>query len=469
MRSLCVFLCLCWCSGTLGALPAPLRKALGAQKIPTSAVSLHVQALGATEPLLALNAAQPRSPASVAKLMTTLAALELLGPAYKWETEVYALGLNKAGVLHGDLLLSGRGDPFLVEERVWKLVGAIRRRGVQHITGDLLIDASYFTVERVDPGAFDGQPYRLYNVLPSAMMFNFKALEFHLVPNSATKRVTIHTIPNLPNLTIVNQLKASRSRCAGVNAHITMVVPDPVKADKIVFTGNYPRSCGERKLFRTALQTDTYTYGLFKAYWQQWGGVIDGSVRTAVAPVQEAPLLRFESPPLAEIIRPLNKWSNNAMADALFYTLGGVRFDPPLNATHAAIVISEYFAEQKIPTQGLRVTNGSGLSRDTRVSAMTLAAVLQRAWRSPFMPEFISALPIVGHDGTMRRRFRRRDESGRMHIKTGRLNGVSSIAGYVDAASGKRYGVVLMINHPNVHRGPGTVIQNAVLSWLYDQ
>jgi serine-type D-Ala-D-Ala carboxypeptidase/endopeptidase (penicillin-binding protein 4) len=447
-------------AGPLG----PLEGTAARYKVPVSGISAIVQALSDDKPIFAVNADVPRNPASTIKLLTTFVALDVLGPTYSWPTHVYASGPINNGVLAGDLILKGYGDPYLVEENLWKMLGELRRRGLREITGDLVFDDSHFVATRTDPGAFDGQPYRLYNVLPNALMVNFKAFVFYFSPR-VDGGITIRSVPELSNLKIINQLKLTQGRCRGLLASFTMTVPDAAAADTVVFAGEYQASCGEQMLPRSVMQPASYAYGMFKNLWAQHGGSLKGGVRVGTAPTG-SPFYVWQSPPLADVIRPLNKWSNNLMADALLYTLGGTLFDPPLTPAFGEIAVKSYLAEHRIPNAGLVLENGSGLSRITRISATTMHDLLRHAYRSRYMSEFISSLAIAGIDGTMRRRFKHASETGWMHLKTGHLNNVAAVAGFVQAKSGTPYVVVLFLNGST---GGGSALIDALLAWTYQQ
>lgn len=455
--------------GAHAALPAPLDRILRGYNLPESAVSVLVQDVDALEPALALNVDAPRNPASTIKLVTTFSALDVLGPTHRWRTEAYALGPILGGVLDGDLLLKGYGDPYLVEEEMWKFAGELRRRGLQRITGQLVIDDSHYAPVTRGAGEFDGQPLRLYNVQPNALMVNFKAFTFSFTPRGDGGGVLVRSNPALPNLQIVNQLKLVRAKCRGVLAAVRMAIPDPAQPNRVVFSGNYPTGCGEQTLPRTAMDPASYAYGVFKAVWQQWGGTIDGGVSRGLKPPGSRPYATWYSPPLAELIRPLNKWSNNVMADAMLYGLAAESFPPPLKPDQGAAVVKAYLSKAGIPARELVMENGSGLSRITRISARTMAGLLRHAYKSPYMPEYLASLSLSGLDGTMRNRFRHAPETGHMHLKTGHLNDVAAVAGYVLTATGKTYVVALLVNHPTVNRGGGSELINALLRWTYQQ
>jgi D-alanyl-D-alanine carboxypeptidase/D-alanyl-D-alanine-endopeptidase (penicillin-binding protein 4) len=447
---------------SLGPLAAPVQR----YKVPVTNISVWVQAVDAKTPLLTLNTEVARNPASTMKLVTTFVALDTLGPTHTWKTEFYSLGTITNGVLQGDLLLKGYGDPYLVESDVWKMLGELKGSGITHITGDLILDDSHFSPTSRDPGAFDGERYRLYNVSPSAVMVNFKAVNFFFAPGTDGHTVQIRTEPELPNLKITNLLRLTKGRCRGVLSSFNMSVPDPVAADEVVFDGNYQATCGEQSLPRTLLQPDTYLYGMFREYWKLWGGTFDGTLKHGVMPANQRPHYVWESPPLADVIRPLNKWSNNVMADALLYALADSLFEPPLSLAQGASVVQSYLGQHDIPHEGFVMENGSGLSRSSRISAHTMSSLLLHAYHSRFMPEYIASLSLVGLDGTFRRRFRHSPEVGTMHLKSGHLDDVTAAAGYVQARSGKTYVVVFFLNGVP---WPGDALINVLLRWVYQQ
>jgi len=446
-------------------LPEPLARVLRTHRLPDSALSVLVQAVDERQPLLAHNIDTPRNPASTIKLVTTFVALDTLGPTHRWRTEAYALGPVDNGVLNGDLLLKGYGDPWLIEEEMWKFAGDLRKRGLRHVRGRLLIDDSHWAPPPRDPGSFDGQPYRLYNVQPNAMMVNFKDFTFDFIPGASAVRIS--STPTLPNLEIVNRLQLVGGKCPGVVAAVKLSVPDPANPNRVVFSGTYPASCGAQSLPRSVMDPASYAYGMFTRMWGQWNGVIDGGVARGLKPSGAKPYATRWSPPLAEVIRPLNKWSNNVMADALLYAIAARSSTPPLTPAMGAAVVRDWLARHGLPVDGFVMENGSGLSRVSRISARTLAGTLLHAYRSPTMPEFLASLAVSGVDGTMHRRFRSGPERGHMHLKTGHLNDVAAVAGYVLAANGRRYVVTLLVNHATANHGGGSALIDSLLRWTY--
>ncbi len=448
-------------------LPPGVQESLNLRKAPDDSLSIYIENLDTGELLLTWNEEEPRNPASVAKLLTTLVALDILGPAYTWKTEVYVVGELNDGVLEGDLLLKGYGDPWLVTERVWQMLREIRQRGIKRISGDLLIDDSYFDVPYHDPAKFDREPLRAYNVAPNALLTNFKVVRYYFEPDRKSATVDIRVDPPLGNLRVENKLKIVPGRCRGFQRGITITPNHAV--DHMIMSGEFPSGCNSYEMGRTALSHNQFTYGLFKSIWEESGGEFSGSYWNVIKPEKAEPFLVFSSWPLADVITKVNKHSNNVMARQLLLTLGAEEFAVPGTEAGGRLVIAKWLQDRQLDPTELILDNGSGLSRESRIPAQILGKLLRYAWKSPYMPEFMSSLSVSGLDGTLARRFRDEPLTGKAHIKTGRLDNVAAIAGYLQSRSGNRYSVVALQNHTDVHRGPGEEVQAALLRWLYEQ
>lgn len=456
-------------SAPLHTLPGSVSRILAAHRMPPSSFSAYVQEVGTERPLLAVNPDVARNPASTIKLLTTFVALDDLGPAYRWQTESYLGGTLHDGQLDGDLYLKGYGDPYLVTERFWLFLRDMRQRGLRDIRGDLIIDNSYFEIDPMDPGAFDGQAFRTYNVLPDALLVNFKAINFVFRPDPTTNRVEIIADPKPANLDIRNQMRLAERRCGGYQGGITIVVGESPDYDEVTFSGSFGRHCPEYRLSRSALRAPTYAYGLFSSLWAEGGGSLQGGLRIETVPEDLEPFVALESPSLAEVIRSVNKWSNNVMTRQILLTLGAEHFGPPATVENGRAAVTWYLAQQGLDFPELQLDNGAGLSRDTRISARNMGRLLLAASDSIYRAEFVASMALAGLDGTMRRRFRNESLTGRMHIKTGRLDGVFAMAGYLISESGREYVVVAIQNHADAHRGPGEEVQIALLRWVYRQ
>lgn len=449
-------------------LPAGVQNSLAVRDVPATSLSIQVTDLETGKSVLAWNADTPRNPASTMKLVTTLAALDLLGPSYRWYTDIYALGpIDDSGRLDGDLLIKGHGDPFLVTERVWQMLRSINQAGVREIGGRLLLDDSHFHVPAQDPGEFDRQPLRAYNVAPNALMTNFKVVRYWFEPDTDTNGVRVALDPPLENLRVENRLSLANGSCRGYQRGIS-ITPNR-ELDTMILDGRFPSRCRRYAMDRTALDHNAFTYGLISALWKESGGVIDGDWGTALAPEDAEPLVSFPSLPLAEIVARVNKHSNNVMARQIVYTLAAETYGPPGTEQRGIAVINEWLQKAVSGSGPITLDNGAGLSRNARITAADFDRILQFGWRRPYMPEFAASMALSGHDGTLRRRFDDTKLTGQAHLKTGSLDHVSAIAGYMQSRTGRRFSVVVLHNHEDIHRGPGEEVQTALLRWLYDQ
>jgi D-alanyl-D-alanine carboxypeptidase/D-alanyl-D-alanine-endopeptidase (penicillin-binding protein 4) len=473
-------------------LPQPVIAELDQEHIPLSSVAVAVQEVNADAPLISLNSDRAVNPASTMKLLTTFAALETLGPAYRWKTEAFLNGKLENGVLQGDLVFKGYGDPKLTVEQFWMWLRELRQRGLREIRGDLVLDHSFFEEVNEDPAEFDNDPTSAYNVGTSALLLNFNVQHLHLIPNGHATTALLE--PVLAGYTVHNNITASaNSGCNGRDTYSARL-----DGRDIVLEGSIPADCGEADDYFSLLSQDEYFFAVFKGLWQELGGMLQGNLREGTAAIDQTPFATYVSPPLSEVIRDINKFSNNIMARQLFLTLGvaGTENDVayaaqsmggqlggdiadedlssqqlapvgvpvPANIGQSISSMQEWLENEKLHFPELVLENGTGLSRKERISALHLAELLQRATSSPFYAELEASLPILGMDGTVKKRFKDSDIAGYAHLKTGSLEGVKSMAGYVKAYSGKQWIVVFIVNHPNAARSQPA--QDALIAWL---
>jgi D-alanyl-D-alanine carboxypeptidase/D-alanyl-D-alanine-endopeptidase (penicillin-binding protein 4) len=231
-------------------LPKPVRDALRATAVPASSVAVVVQDVAAARPALSVNAGAAMNPASVMKLVTSLAALELLGPAYRWKTQAYVAGSLRDGMLEGDLVLKGYGDPKLDYESFWMLLRALRGKGLRELRGDLVLDRSFFAQNNGNAAAFDGDGLRPYNVLPDALLVHYKSLRFAFVPEPEREAVRIYVEPRPPGLEVANTLRLSAGGCLEGRAFRDLLQPtfEPGPPPRVAFAGRYPIACGEKEV-----------------------------------------------------------------------------------------------------------------------------------------------------------------------------------------------------------------------------
>ena len=428
------------------SLPPEVDAALARAKVPREAVTMLVlDAEGTRPPRLAWRSQVPVNPASIMKLVTTYAGLDLLGAAYTWTTPVYLEGTVSNGVLNGNLYIKGQGDPKLVIERLWLLMRRVQGFGIHTVAGDIVIDRSAFeTTAEPDPAAFDGEPLRPYNASPDALLLNFKSVVMTFVPDRQAQTAQVNFEPSLAGVAMQATVPLSAGECGDYRSTLRADFAD---TKRIGFAGSYPAACGEKTWAVAYADPRSYAVRAVGGMWGDMGNQLKGQVREGRVPAGLKPVFESVSPPLAEVIRDINKYSNNVMAQQLFLTLGLQQKNRgTLDAARTAM--RQWWNDRIGTGEGQPVfDNGSGLSREERISAAALGKMLQHAWRSPVMPELMSSLPASGVDGTLKRRALR--SGGAAHLKTGTLRDAAGVAGYVDGASGRRYVVVAIANHAN--------------------
>ena len=436
------------------------------KRLPLNAVSVAVVDLASGRLVLDQRPDTPRSPASTIKVLTTFAALDLLGPAYTWHTRALIRGEIHDGVLDGDLILQGGGDPYMPLERWWNFAQSLRKGGLKAIHGDIVIDDTAFSLPPEDPGEFDGRPNRTYNVVPDALMVNFQSIEFRVVPDAAARRIEVIATPAPANLTIENHVRLAAGRCGGAAGRVDFKVASDTW-DKVIFSGALSSHCTERSFTRVLLQPATYAFGTFVELWRELGGEFSGRLRVEPTPEDARPLLNFDSLTLGEIVRLTNKFSSNLMARQLLLTVGEELGGSPATLDKGAAAIDEWSRARGLDLAGMDIDNGSGLSRRTRISALQMAQLLSGAYHSRYAPEFLASLPLAGVDGTLRSRMKTVPQ-GAVRLKTGHIDGVSAVAGYVTTAAGNSYVLVCLINHPRADFGAGEPVQAALVNWILD-
>lgn len=452
-------------------LPANVALAFSRAHIPLSAVSVFVVRTGSASPILQWNADTGMNPASTMKLLTTFAGLDMLGPDFRWKTSAYADKEPVNGTLNGNLYLRGQGDPKLIPEELVKLVADVRRAGVNELAGNIVLDRTYFESGLSESAPLDGDSARAYNVAPDALLYSFKTLTFTLAPDAGNGAINIDVSPPLAQLQIDNQLRVTRGGCGdwktSSGANISTQTDGHVLAS---FDGRYAAACGERVFNIAALTHADFIWGGFLALWQQAGGTTRFTpglpgLREGKVPHQAVLLATHYGPTLAEVVHDIDKYSNNVMARQLFLTIGAEIGRKPASVRQTTEVINRWLAKQNLTMPELVLENGSGLSRIERISARNMGRLLQQADANPNGGVLRDALPVVGVDGTMRNRLTRAGVAGNAEIKTGTLNDVRAIAGYVEGEGGERFVVVSMINHPNASAGQAA--HDALLQWIY--
>ena len=446
-------------AGDIGQLPRDVEAALQRAKVPSD--NFHVMVVDTSAnstPRLSHQAQVRVNPASLMKLATTTAALDTLGPAFVWRTPVYIDGPVREGVLHGNVYVRGSGDPRFVVERLWLLMRRIQGLGIQKIQGDIVLDRNAFDVPPRDAASFDGEPLRPYNAAPDALLLNFKSLLIQFVPDRAANVARVQVEPPLAGVHLPATVPLATGDCSDYRSALRADWSD---ATRIRFAGTFPATCGEKVWPIAYAAPQHFAARAVAGMWQQLGGQLSGQVRDGSVPNNLQPVFSIESASLAETIRDINKYSNNVMAQQLFLTLS--QQQRGVGSFDASRDVMQRWWRDRVGGELPTFDNGSGLSREERISAQALARLLQVAWASPYMSELMSSLPVTGLDGTLKRS----KAQASAHLKTGSLRDVAGVAGFVDTASGKRWVVVAILHHPNANAARPAL--DALIDWVGNQ
>lgn len=471
-----------WCVVTASgaawaqALPPTVSAALKKAGIPADALSVAVASTDASQPpRLRAGAERPVNPASVMKLVTTYAALDLLGPQFTWRTPFWVDGTVSQGLLRGNLYIQGGGDPKFVMERITAALQAVQAQGVTVIRGDIVLDQSGFQLAPVDPAAFDGERLRPYNATPQALLVNFKSLLLGFVPDVAAGVARITVEPPLHGVQVDTVVPLSGGPCGDWRTALQARLDDP---ERVRFVGSFPGRCGERTWPVAYADPERFAERALEGLWRANGGLLTGQVRQGVVPPTARPLHEAQSLPLADIIADVNKFSNNIMAQQVFLTLGRVPMERERRPNEATLAGVGSFERSRARIGqwwrsrfGNRVSepvldNGSGLSREERVSADSLLVLLRDAARHPQAEVLMQSLPVAGVDGTAARMGERgilKQALGQARVKTGSLRDVAAVAGYVQGQGGNPWVVVAIVNHPQAAQA--RPVLDAVLEW----
>jgi len=435
-------------------LPATIKQLMQTLELPPQSLSVVVRDMQTGFEPLHFRAQEERTPASLIKLLTTQAALDLLGPAYLWQTPLYVTGPIQGGVLQGSVYVRGSGDPKFNLEAATKLLQSLKSMGVQRIEGDWVVDKSLFETPPKDPGAFDGEPFKPYNVGADAMLLNFNAILLTLTPDVVLPLAHVRVQPPLLGLRYPVTVPLSPGPCTDYRAQL---MADFSRPQEIRLAGSYPKACGQQVWPLAPPNPQEFTTRALAGLWRDLGGEITGEVKLGSVPKGLLPLFSQDSPALAEVIRDMNKFSNNVMAHQIYLTLSA--YAQQKGSDEASAQIVHQWWKDRFTASEPKTKEGSGLSRDDRMSARAFTELLQYAWDSPYSAELIASLPIAGVDGTLKKS----RASGVAHLKTGSLNGVLAVAGYVQGKNHHPYSVVVLINHPNAAKARSLI--DAWIEW----
>jgi len=485
--------CLTVNAASINTIPQTVASSLERNQIPKDALSISVveiepQKTGkqTSKTLLNWRAQEPMNPASAMKLLTTLSGLDILGPQFRWRTNIYTDGIVRQGTLKGNLYLQGTGDPKLIPEELAKLMKALQALGIQKIDGNLFFDRSAYAPSVMEHNTIDGESLRAYNVPPDPLLYAFRTLSFQIGKSRTADFIDIRYTPAMSQLQIDNQMQLVDGSCDNWKSNIRFNLdPEAVginnkgsKTDPLLiaqFSGAFPNGCKGVNYNVVALDANTFLTQGFAAAWELAGGswVQPPTGKSATVPLAARLLLQFEGINLADDVQDINKYSNNVMARQLLLTLALEKMGKPATTANGDMVIQSWLKQQGLDFPGLVIENGSGLSRNEAISAEQMNQLLVTARNLPASEVFYNSLPLAGMDGTMKnrlliqlRKFLHLKKKPEVRIKTGSLADVRAISGYVLSKSGKLYAVSSFINHPNAWRG--LEAHDQLLAWLLE-
>ena len=452
------------------SLPAEVKKEISVSGIPESAWSVAiiplppVVVMGPVLNGLGLNPETPVNPASVMKLVTTRAALGLLGPQFRHQTRIATTGRLEAGVLRGDLFFQGGGDPKLVVEDLDEIAKRLKSMGIERIEGNLVVDGTRFDEPEIDPGQFDGRPFSTYNVGPHAAMVNFKSVKVSVWPE-AGKRVRVMTEPRFRDQELLQKIQLIDGGCNKNRVSARMEQPTKGAEPKLLVSGVIGKQCNGVDFYVSVMDHARFAMTAFRAAWEATGGVMKVKQQTGITPENARTLVQWESPrPLIELVADINKLSNNPMTRQLFLTLSAGE-GRPATRQESRLAVKAYLASRGLVFPELVIDNGSGLSREERISAKSLARLLADGLIGPDAQAWVETLPAVGIEGTVRNRMRNSVLEGRAWLKTGTLDDVRALAGYIRSAEGRWVVFVAMVNDPQAAKAKPAM--DSLVKWAY--
>ena len=433
------------------ALREELVRVVAGGPLSGARAGILVESLDTGEVVYARSPDELFNPASNVKLFTAAAALARLGPEYRFETE-FLVGPGSGGAKN--LYVRGKGDPTLVTERLWAVAGELSFLGVDRV-GDVVLDDSWFDGERLGPGYDQERGDRAYLAPTGALSLNFNAVAVHVLPGEKEGQ------PAHVRLEPASEFLQLESRAVTVGPRalrrVTVSSQPAGGRQRVTVEGKIPLGSRRQVFYRRIDDPPLYFGQTLKKLLELRGVKVQGRTRRGYVPEGASLLYVSESDSLGEVVRQLEKQSNNFVAEQILKTLGAEVGGPPGSWPKGVAAVEDFLASAGIPRGAYLMKNGSGLNDANRFSARQTVALLRQMWRSfPVMAEFVSALPVAGRDGTIRWRMEGTAAAGRLRAKTGTLEGVTSLSGYVETRDGEHLVFAILVNDHG-GRGSGTV------------
>jgi len=423
---------------------------------------VKIHSLEQDETLYSVQSDRLFSPASNMKLLTTAMALKRMGPDYRFKTRLYSTLKINEETLNGDLYIKGFGDPNLVSEQMWLLVNELRKLPLRKVGGDIIADDSFFDDRlRVKTWRKKGGA-EAYNAPLGALSFNFNTVTVHVSPGEKPgDRPVVVIDPDIDFVRVVNRAKTvSRSR----RSRLIVNRVDKRDYNEVTISGVISVSHSRETYYLNITQPTYYAAKVFKDYLRRAGVEVTGNVRIGPVPEDAHDLLSHTSAPLSLILRGLNKFSNNFVAEQILKTIGAELYGQPGSTKNGLRAMNEYMRSLRFGSGRFRILDGSGLSRQNRLSPDQIVSVLQDMHGDlGIYPEFVAALGVMGRDGNVLKRMNGHNGSEKARVKTGTLNFVSALSGYFQSADGEQFAFSILMNDLKCSNGRAKGLQDRIV------
>jgi len=433
--------------------------------IKSSHISILIKNIKTNETLVSINPDRSRKPASVMKIFTTYASLLDLGMDFRWPTKVSYDGVYVKGDIQGDLIVKSFGDPTFSSRDIPKMIKRLKALGIHSISGDLIVDRSFFDVSNKINSGFDKNRYSEYNAMPDALMLDDHLSGIEIVSVNG-RIVAKKTVPDA-SYTIVNNLKPSSKACKGNCSWPRVDVSRRESKTVVTLSGPLSTSCRKRVIKKVLSHPYYAMFNLFKEELEKNDIMFNGKMRLEKSSSTSRLLFtHYSKKNLLQIVSKTCKKSNNLYARHLLLIQGAKNYDAPATVQKGRDAVMKTLREKGglLSDEKVILDNGSGLSRSSRVTARALSEVLESA-NKRYGSRWRNALSIAGVDGTIKKRFAHAVAKHRAWMKTGTLKDAKNIAGYVKAkSSGKIYSVVILYN--GAQKWKGSTLQNQIINWL---
>lgn len=447
---------------TFHKLHAAIDATLAGPEIGTTKIGIHAVDVATGEILYSRNADLTMNPASNMKLITGAALLDVLGPNHRFHTHLRALQVE-GDTIPGDLYIQGQGESSLVYDDILGWAGRLRQQGIRHIQGDLVIDDLFFAGGYIPPGYDQKNTDASYRPAIGAFSINFNAVTLHITPATNGEPVKVLLDPPNAHIEIINNAQTVTGRTSRVH----VAARGDAERTTITISGRLGEAANPVAVRKRIDHPPLFAGSAFRNALEVVGITVDGKVRTGQTPDNARTLFTHSSPPLSNLVATMNKSSNNFMAEQLLLLLGATTTTP--STWEASLEQASAFLQRAGFGPGsYNLLNGSGLYDGNKVSPRQFVQLLRFMRDHRYAPEFLASLSIAGVDGTLLRRLTDTPLAGNMRAKTGTLDHVTALSGYLQTRSGRLIAYSILFNDTQKLSGYYRPHQDAIVKALYE-